>query len=208
MMSDPSKSENKCPLEVKFLSMTTRINNARNKVSSPKMLLPVLLGIMMISCGLNSLLIQHANAQFPSLFPPPGITGDTAAKTAQVAKSHNDREPPEIELVTTELTQGKNVLIVKITDESYLESRQVKYIDNGRIALADLARDHDNVYYALVNVMAPASVIEIDVIDGAGNRATVVSEIPVNPPPDLNDYLNRILTFIDNIIASLENIRI
>lgn len=189
--------------ELKCVSVASEMRNSRNHVSSARMLLPVILGTVLLFSGPIMTLMPNANAQFPSLFPPPGISGDTSVPTGQTVKGHNDKKPPEIELVTAELTQGKNVLIVKITDESYLESRQVKYIDNGRIALADLARDHDNVFYALVNVMPPSSVIEIDVVDGAGNRATVVEEMPVGPPPDLNDFVNRFIAFIENILASL-----
>jgi hypothetical protein len=147
--------------------------------------------------------LPHASAQVPPILPSPPLPfGDDQVQKAG-PELGIDRERPKIEVLTTHLNQGKNVLIVEITDASYLKSRQVKYVEDGRIALSDLARDHDNIYYALVNVKPPSSVLEIEVIDLAGNRATVVKEIPVGPPLGFFDYVGRVLTFLDNAISSL-----
>ncbi len=146
---------------------------------------------------------MEAYAQFPSLFPPPPTSagagqagGDGNAKIVP-----NDRSPPEIEFITTELRQGKNVLIVRITDESYLKSREVKYVDEGRIKFADLARNHDDFYNALINVEPPSGVIVIDVSDVAGNRATITKELPVTLTLQPNDFLDRLADVWRNVLA-------
>lgn len=145
-----------------------------------------------------------ASAQTPPLFPPPFPWISEPASNHSLG-SIDDRTPPHVEVITTHLNHGKNVLIVKITDESFIMSRQVKYVHDGRIAFADLARDHDNVYYALINVEPPTSVVEIDVIDSAKNRAIIVEEIPVGPPASFYDIVGRVLTLINNIVTEVTN---
>ena len=148
--------------------------------------------------------LPPASAQTPPLFPPPFPWINESAPNPSLG-SIDDRKPPHVEVITTHLNQGKNVLIVKITDESFIMSRQVKYVHDGRIAFADLARDHDNVYYALINVEPPSSIVEIDVIDSANNRAIKVEEIPVGPPANFYDIVGRVLTLINNIVTEVTN---
>lgn len=145
---------------------------------------------------------QDANAQFPPIFPPPpGSAGEDGAGTGDnLSATPNDRNPPKIKVVTKELREGKNVLIVEISDASHLKSRQVKYANEGKIKFSDLARDHDNVYHALITVNQPSSIIVIDVTDAAGNRATVTEEIPVGPPLTLGDLLDQLVKKIDQLV--------
>ncbi len=147
--------------------------------------------------------IAEAEAQFPSLFPPPppgSEGGSTFGKDYPVVPS-DDKSPPEIEWVTTELKQGKNVLVIKVDDESFLSSRQVKYVGEGRVKLADLARDHDNVYHALIDVNPPSSMLVIDISDIAGNRATVTKELTVVSGSGPNDLLDRLADVWRNILV-------
>jgi hypothetical protein len=143
-----------------------------------------------------------ADAQTPPLFPPPFPWFNDPATNHNQANP-DDRKPPQVEIITSHLSRGKNVLIVEITDESFIMSRQVKYVHEGTIAYADLARDHANVYYALINVEPPTSVVEIDVIDVEGNRAIVVDEIPVGPPAGVEEILTRVLTLFNNMVTEL-----
>lgn len=161
-------------------------------------LIPAALGVLVLLS-----VVPGANAQMPPLFPPP-FPWFESTPNAHPANA-NDRTPPQVEVITTLLHHGKNVLIVKITDESFITSRQVKYVYDGRIAFADLARDHDNVYYALINVEPPTSVVEIDVIDSAKNRAIIVEEIPVGPPAGFYDIVTRVLTLIDDVVTEVTN---
>lgn len=159
----------------------------------------IALGFLIFLCG-----SQVANAQMPPLFPPPFPWIDQSASNSNPG-STGDRTPPQVEVITTRLNHGKNVLIVKIIDDSFITSRQVKYVHDGEIAFADLARDHDNIYYALINVEPPTSIVEIDVIDSAKNRATIVEEIPVGPPAGFSEIVSRVLTLITNIVTEITN---
>jgi hypothetical protein len=161
------------------------------------------LGFLVLLCSFITGL-PFASAQTPPLFPPPFPWINESAPNPGVG-SIDDRKPPLVEVITTHLNHGKNVLIVKITDESFIMSRQVKYVHDGRIAFADLARDHDNVYYALINVEPPSSIVEIDVIDSANNRAIIVEEIPVGPPASFYDIVGRVLTLINNMVTEVTN---
>jgi hypothetical protein len=55
----------------------------------------------------------------------------------------NDRAPPQIEILTTELHEGKNVFKVRITDESSLRTREVKYVHNGQLRIDGLFREQN-----------------------------------------------------------------
>jgi hypothetical protein len=163
----------------------------------------LVLAAMVVLTG--AIALPTADAQTPPLFPPPFPWFNEPATNDMPAKT-DDRKPPQVEIITSHLSRGKNVLIVEITDDSFISSRQVKYVQDGRIAYADLARDHANVYYALVNVQPPTSVVEIDVIDAAGNRAIVVNEIPVGPPAGLDEIVTRVLTLFSNIVTELTTV--
>lgn len=165
----------------------------------PALLQGVALGFLVVMS-----VVPSANAQMPPLFPPPFPWFNESSPNAYPA-STDDRTPPQVELVTTRLNHGKNVLILKITDDSFITSRQVKYVHDGRIAFADLARDHDNVYYALINVEPPTSVVEIDVIDSAKNRVIIVEEIPVGPPAGFYDIVTRVLTLFTDLVTEVTN---
>ena len=167
--------------------------------SAPLKLIPAALGVLVLLS-----VVPGANAQMPPLFPPPFPWFNESPPNAHPTSS-DDRTPPQVEVITTRLHHGKNVLIVKITDDSFITSRQVKYVYDGRIVFADLARDHDNVYYALINVEPPTSVVEIDVIDAAKNRAIIVEEIPVGPPAGFYDIVTRVLTLIDDVLTEVTN---
>jgi hypothetical protein len=144
--------------------------------------------------------IQDAIAQSPSLFPPP--PGAFAGGDKELTIFENDRTPPTIEVTETDLRQGKNVLVVRIMDDSDLASREVKYVDDGRIKFADLGRDHGNVYHALINVDPPSSIVVIDVIDAAGNRATVTKEFNVVEGGFVpGDFLERIAYWWNSFLA-------
>jgi hypothetical protein len=99
------------------------------------------------------------------------------------------------------LKQGKNVLVIKVNDESFLSSRQVKYVGEGKVKLADLARDHDNVYHALIDVNPPSSTLVVDISDVAGNRAVVAKELTVVSGSGPNDLLDRLADVWRNILA-------
>ena len=173
------------------------------KAMSLKLRMTLVLLTMMIMTGIVA--APQADAQMPPLFPPPFPWFSESQADVSATKS-DDRKPPQVEIITTQFSRGKNVVIVEITDDSFITSRQVKYVNEGRIAYADLARDHANVYYALVNVQPPTSVVEIDVIDAAGNRAVVVDEIPVGPAPGLDEILTRVLTLFNNIVTEVTTV--
>lgn len=181
--------------------VTSRL--ARMTFASRLRVVPAAMGFLVLVCGFIAEM-PLVGAQTPPLFPPPFPWINESSPNTSIG-SIDDRKPPHVEVITTHLNHGKNVLIVKITDDSFIMSRQVKYVHDGRIAFADLARDHDNVYYALINVEPPTSVVEIDVIDSAKNRATIVEEIPVGPPASFYDIVSRVLTLINNILTEVTN---
>lgn len=162
----------------------------------------VLKCILILFIGVSVIGANYASAQLPSIFPPPPTSSDIGSSNNS-APATNDITKPEIEILTTDLKEGKNVITVRVIDESFLQTRQVKYVEEGRIKLTDLARDHGNVYHALINVRPPTSIIEIEVIDSAGNRAEITKELPVSAASYASDPLSFLIMLWNNVTSFL-----
>src|SRR5215218_1043261 len=91
---------------------------------------------------------RYAVAQPIPLLPPPFPENNPDEERV----AENDRTPPHIEILTTELHEGKNVFKVRIADESSLRTREVKYVHNGQLRVDGLFRDQNNVYKALIDI--------------------------------------------------------
>ena len=136
--------------------------------------------------------VQSAAAQVIPL-PPPSPSSNTIDQTNQVP---NDNKAPVIEPLTTEVKAGKSVFKVRISDESGLKLGQIKYVRDGKIVTADLVKEQNDVYKALIDIQPPSRIIVIDAADQNGNVATVVKEYSILPRPD-------ILKGIENFFSSM-----
>lgn len=135
--------------------------------------------------------VQSADAQLIPL-PPPSPSSNTVDQPNQAP---NDNKAPVIEPLTTEIKAGKSVFKVRISDEG-LQLGQIKYVHDGRIVTADLVKDQNDIYKALIEVQPPSRIIVIDAADQNGNVATVVKEYSILPGPD-------ILKGIENFFSSI-----
>ncbi len=144
--------------------------------------------------GFSLVPVQSAVAQLIPL-PPPSPSSNTIDKTNQAP---NDNKAPVIQPLTTEIKAGKSVFKVRISDESGLQLGQIKYVHDGRIVTADLVKEQNDVYKALIDVQPPSRIIIIDAADQNGNVATVVKEYSILPSPDI---LKGIEDFFSSIIG-------
>lgn len=135
--------------------------------------------------------VQSADAQLIPL-PPPSPSSNAVDQPNQAP---NDNKAPVIEPLTTEIKAGKSVFKVRISDEG-LQLGQIKYVHDGRIVTADLVKDQNDIYKALIDVQPPSRIIVIDAADQNGNVATVVKEYSILPGPD-------ILKGIENFFSSI-----
>lgn len=140
--------------------------------------------------------IGTASAQFVPLPPPsPGTAPNTAEKTDLPPDDH---KAPIVEVITSNLKAGKNVFKVKLTDESGIQLGDIKYVHNGKIRVADLVKDINNVYKALIDIQPPSRVVVIEAGDPNGNIATVVKEFSVSPEANIlqviQDFFSGILS--------------
>ena len=147
--------------------------------------------------ALLPLAASYASAQSIPLPPP---SPSNSAEEPRVAP--NDRAPPKIEILTTELDEGKNVFRVKITDDSSLQVRQVKFVQNGQLATAGLFRDQNDVYKALIDIHSPSRVIEVTAGDANGNTDSTFREYDIKPAPDL---LSQIMNALAQIPHTIQN---
>ncbi|MCI0558682.1 MAG: hypothetical protein MN733_09315 [Nitrososphaera sp.] len=146
------------------------------------------------------LVFNSAIAQ--SLPLPPPFPDDGGSEEIRVAQ--NDRVPPNIEVITEDLQAGKNVFSVRITDDSSLRVREVRYVQNGEIITQGLVRDQDNVYKALVDIQPPSRIVVVTAGDAAGNVATAYEEYDISSSKDLFgqilDMLREVPVFFQSIV--------
>jgi hypothetical protein len=136
---------------------------------------------------------QQANAQLIPLPPPSTGPNPTQSHLEPTQARHDNISSPLIEFLTTSLTEGKNVLKVKITDKSDLRYAAITYVQNGNIVTQGLVRDPGNVYKALIDARSPSALIVIDALDISGQKASVVKQLNVT------SFLSSILGQISNL---------
>lgn len=115
----------------------------------------------------------------------------------------NDKTPPKIEILTDSLHSGKNVFEVKITDDSSLRVREVKFVQNGQLKTEGLFRDVNDVYKALVDIQPPSRVVVVTAGDAAGNLATDYREYDVAAQGDLFKNILDIFAAVPHFISQL-----
>jgi hypothetical protein len=140
----------------------------------------------------------NAYAQsFP--IPPPLPSG----MEQQEHIAPGDKKPPKIEILTHSLHAGKNVFEVKITDESTLRVREVRYVQDGQFKTDGLFRDQNDVYKALIDIQPPSRIIVVTAGDAAGNLATSYQEYDIDQSPDLFKEIIGILSSIPDYLQKL-----
>ncbi|HXG06658.1 MAG TPA: hypothetical protein VNI77_04950 [Nitrososphaera sp.] len=140
----------------------------------------------------------YADAQSIPLPPPSPQSSEEEVRIAE-----NDTTPPKIEVLTTELIAGKNVFRVRITDDSSLQVREVKYVRDGQIRIDGLFRDRDDIYKALVDIQPPSRVIVVTASDANGNIATTFKEYDIK---ESNDLISQITNMLSQIPRYLQEV--
>jgi hypothetical protein len=144
---------------------------------------------------------RYAGAQTIPLLPPPFPENNPDGERL----AENDRTPPHIEILTTELYKGKNVFKVRITDESSLQTREVKYVHNGQLRVDGLFRDQNNTYKALIDIQPPSRIVVVTAGDPNGNIATEFSEYEITGSQDIfteiMDRLSQTLNYFQNLFG-------
>ncbi|HEY6757438.1 MAG TPA: hypothetical protein VI037_08660 [Nitrososphaera sp.] len=145
---------------------------------------------------------RYASAQSIPFLPPPPFA-ENSPDEERVAE--NDHTPPHIEILTTELHKGKNVFEVRITDESSLWTREVKYVHNGQLRVDGLFRDQNNVYKALIDIQPPSRIVTVTAGDANGNIASDFREYEITGSQDLiteiMDRLSQVLNYFQNLFG-------
>ena len=117
----------------------------------------------------------------PFPIPPPFPSGSENAERI----AEGDKTPPKIEILTEELNAGKNVLRVRITDDSTLRVRDVRYVQDGQFKSEGLFRDQDDVYKGLIDIQPPSRIVVVTAGDSAGNIASTFREYEVSSQRDI-----------------------
>ncbi len=143
----------------------------------------------------------YARAQPIPLLPPP-----PPEKRPEVEKiAENDRMAPKIEILTSELHDGKNVFKVRITDESSLRTREVKYVHDGQLRVDGLFRDQNDVYKALIDIHSPSRIVEVTAGDANGNIVSAFGEYEISKSQDIFrqiiDMLSQVINYFQNLFG-------
>jgi hypothetical protein len=143
----------------------------------------------------------YASAQSIPMLPPP--FHESSPQQERVAP--NDRAAPMIEILTTELYEGKNVFKVRITDDSSLRTREVKYVHDGELRVDGLFRDQNNEYKALIDIHPPSRVVMVTAGDANGNIVSEYKEYEITKPRDIftqiMDRLLGTLNYVQNLLG-------
>src|SRR5918992_227211 len=154
-----------------------------------------LLLVLTVSAGRSAL------AQSIPMVPPP--FPENSPQEERIAE--NDRAPPQLEILTTELHEGKNVFKVRITDESSLRTREVKYVHDGQLRVDGLFRDQNNVFKALIDIQAPSRVVMVIASDANGNIVSEFGEFEITKSQSLftvvMDRLSQTLDYFKNLFG-------
>jgi hypothetical protein len=152
-----------------------------------------LLLVLAVSAGRSAL------AQSFPMLPPP--FPENSPQEERIVE--NDRAPPQLEILTTELHEGKNVFKVRITDESSLRTREVKYVHNGQLRVDGLFRDQNNVYKALIDIEPPSRIVVVTAGDANGNMVSDFREYEITESQDIltqvMDRLSLMLDYFQNL---------
>ena len=144
---------------------------------------------------------RYAGAQSIPMVPPP--FPENSPQEERIAP--NDRAPPQIEILTSELHEGKNVFKVRITDESSLRTREVKYVHDGQLRVDGLFRDQNNVFKALIDIQAPSRVVMVTAGDANGNIVSDFREYEIAKSQDIFtqviDRLTQTLNYVQNMLG-------
>lgn len=116
-------------------------------------------------------------------FPIPPPFPSVSENAERIAEG--DKTPPKIEILTEELNAGKNVLRVRITDDSTLRVRDVRYVQDGQFKSEGLFRDQDDVYKGLIDIQPPSRIVVVNAGDSAGNIASTFREYEVSSQRDI-----------------------
>ena len=147
-----------------------------------------LLLVLIVSAG------RCALAQSFPMLPPP--FPENSPQEERIVE--NDRAPPQVEILTTELHEGKNVFKVRITDESSLRTREVKYVHDGQLRVDGLFRDQNNVYKALIDIEPPSRIVLVTAGDANGNMVSDFREYQITESQDiLTQVMGRLSQMLD-----------
>lgn len=174
--------------------MTFKLFNI-NSPSLKELAIAFMLLVLTVSAG------RCASAQSFPMLPPP--FPENSPQEERIVE--NDRAPPQIEILTTELHEGKNVFEVRITDESTLRTREVKYVHDGQLRIDGLFRDQNNVYKALIDIKPPSRVVVVTAGDANGNIVSDFREYEITESQDIftqvMDGMSRLLNYFQNLFG-------
>jgi hypothetical protein len=144
----------------------------------------------------------EASAQLIPVPPPPSSDAkiDNKGKNVETSTFPSARQPPNVEVLSKDLREGKNVIKVKITSEAGIAYCKIKYTKISSMKTVDCVNDQNNIYKALIDAYTPSQTIEVYVSDIYGDSTNSVKKLNVIAQPSLLDLVwNNLLHLVYNL---------
>lgn len=154
--------------------------------------------IVMISTG-----ITFATAQ---LLPLPAPNPNNEDNKFQIKEFSKGYQPPNVEILTNILREGKNVLKINITSEAPIRDCKITFSKGEGEKTEDCVKDSGTVFKALVDAKQPYQTVRIDVWDIYSDSSSTVEKLSVLPPITLSEAIwNSVNSIIDTTGHILES---
>jgi hypothetical protein len=144
--------------------------------------------------------ISLSYGQSPPVPPPPAPTTEGSnEEDVREPTVLNDKSAPVIEVLNKDLTEGKNLIRAKVTDDSSVSSVRVRYVENGFVTAADLVHEEGTTYKGLIEVLPPSSVLIFEAVDAEGNLGQETQWLSVSPIQ--KNFIDQFMAWIRSLFS-------
>jgi hypothetical protein len=153
-------------------------------------------------CNIN--IIIPANSQF--LPVPPLQNKDMEDKENLIQKSRQlptPVQPPEIEILTKDLIEGKNVVRINVSSKATINNCKITFTKDHTRRTVDCVEDNGSIYKALIDAKPPYQILEIRARDIYGDSSITIEKLSVIPQVPV---LTQIWDLLQDFFSDLSSI--
>jgi hypothetical protein len=144
-----------------------------------------------------------ASAQFLPPPPPPPVStlkNEHEELTSKETQFQLPKvfQPPQVQVITEVLRDGKNVFRMNITSEAPIKDCKITFTSGDAKRTVDCVRDSGTVFKALIDAKQPYQTVYIQARDLYGDRSSTVEKLDVLPQLAIGEVIwNSLSSMID-----------
>jgi hypothetical protein len=146
-----------------------------------------------------------ASAQFLPPPPPPPVPPTLKNEHEELTSKETQFQlpkvfqPPQVQVITEELRDGKNVFKINITSEAPIKDCKITFTTSGDAKrTVDCVRDSGTVFKALIDAKQPYQTVYIQARDLYGDKSSTVEKLDVLPQLAIGEVIwNSLSSMID-----------